>query len=145
LENIMIHTTFSRAALLVVLSGTGLALLTGCSSDPSGSAAPTQDRPSSSASSAAKAAAKAPVIAKVGGQCTDASILAALPAKSTMVKYDCAIASPTMWAAARVNPGAKVFFLQSTSGAWKVSKAAKACGATGAKLPKEIKAYCPKV
>jgi hypothetical protein len=34
-----------------------------------------------------------------------------------------------MWAAARVKPGPTVYFLQSTSGAWKVSAADKVCGA----------------
>ena len=59
-----------------------------------------------------------------------------------MVKYECAIASPAMWAAARVNPGPVVFFLQTTSGPWKVSTANQICGKPPARLPKEIQAYC---
>jgi len=78
------------------------------------------------------------------GDCTEVSILAALPAGSTMVKYECAIASPTMWAAARVNPGPTVFFLQTTSGAWKVSTAKQICVTPPVGLPKEIQAFCPK-
>jgi len=78
------------------------------------------------------------------GDCTEVSILAALPAGSTMVKYECAIASPTMWAAARVKPGPTVFFLQTTSGAWKVSTAKQICVTPPVGLPKEILAFCPK-
>jgi hypothetical protein len=78
------------------------------------------------------------------GECTEASILKALPAGSTMVKYGCAIASPTMWAAARVKPGPKVYFLQNKGGAWKVSTADQVCGTPPKGLPKEIQAFCPK-
>ena len=99
----------------------------------SGSAAATK-APTSGASSASPAA----------GECTDASILAALPAGSTMDKYQCATASPWMWAAARVKPGPTVFFLQAKSGAWKVSTAAQACGASSSGLPPEIKVFCTK-
>ena len=61
-----------------------------------------------------------------------------------MDKFECAIASPTMWAAARVKPGPKVFFLQTTTGPWKVSTADKVCGTPKTSLPKEIRAFCPK-
>ena len=61
-----------------------------------------------------------------------------------MGKYQCALASPAMWAAASVKPGPRVFFLQTTSGAWKVSTADKICGNPRASLPKEIMAFCPK-
>jgi len=73
-----------------------------------------------------------------------ASLLAALPAGSTMDKFQCAIASPTMWAAARVKPGPTVYFLSITSGAWKVSKTGQVCTTPNKSLPKEILAFCPK-
>ena len=60
-----------------------------------------------------------------------------------MDKFECAIVSPSMWAAARVKPGPTVYFLQTTSGAWKVSKADEVCGKPSAGLPKEILAFCP--
>jgi hypothetical protein len=78
------------------------------------------------------------------GQCNEASILAALPAGSTMGKYQCDIASPWMWAAALVKPGPTVFFLQTKGGAWKVSRADQVCGASRQNLPKEVRAFCPK-
>jgi hypothetical protein len=49
-----------------------------------------------------------------------------------------------MWAAARVNPGPTVFFLQTTSDAWKVSTAKQICVTPPVGLPKEIQAFCPK-
>lgn len=61
-----------------------------------------------------------------------------------MDKYDCAIASPSMWAAARVKPGATVFFLEAKAGAWKVYTAKQMCGASSSRLPKNILAFCPK-
>jgi len=61
-----------------------------------------------------------------------------------MDKFECAIASPTMWAAARVKPGLTAYFLQSTGGAWKVSRASQVCGNPSAGLPKEIGAFCSK-
>jgi hypothetical protein len=138
----VIHATVRRAVFLVACGGTGLALLTGCSSsnDATKPATSTQGTPSSSAAktSAGSAASAA------AGECTEVSILAALPAGSIMDKYQCAIASPTMWAAARVNPGPRVFFLQTKSGAWKVSTAKQMCGKPPAGLPKEIQAFCPK-
>lgn len=146
----MIHAFARRAAILTVFAGTGLALLTGCSSSPSGEATtsrtPTSGGAATSSPQPTARASKsgASSVSTAAGECTDASILAALPAGSTMVKYQCAIASPTMWAAARVKPGPTVFFLQNTSGPWKVSTSDKVCGATSASLPPEIKAYCPK-
>jgi len=61
-----------------------------------------------------------------------------------MDKFQCAIASPAMWAAARVKPGPTVFFLQSTSGVWKVFKADQVCITPSKGLPKEILGFCPK-
>ena len=143
----MIHTTVSRTALLVALSGIGLAFLTGCSS-ASSSGGSTSATPPKGSPSSVGAATKAPTsgatsASLAAGECTEASILAALPVGSTMDKYQCAIVSPWMWAAARVKPGARVFFLQSKTGAWKVYTPEKVCGANKAGLPKEILAFCP--
>ena len=141
----MIHAKLTQAALLIVVGGTGLGSLSGCSSaspsDATKSATPTQGTPSSSVAAKTSAGSAASAAA---GECTEASILAALPAGSAMVKYDCAIASPTMWAAASVKPGPTVYFLQTTSGPWKVSTAKQMCGKPPAGLPKEIQAFCPK-
>lgn len=154
----MIHTTVRRAALLLACGGTGLALLVGCSSSSSSdattsaaptpgvtaSATPTQGTPSKSDDHGKDPKAGVSSAHAALGECTKASILAALPAGSAMVKFQCAIASPWMWAAARVKPGPNVFFLQATSGAWKVSKADQICRAPSKSLPKEILAFCPK-
>jgi len=61
-----------------------------------------------------------------------------------MDSYKCEIASPWMWAAARVKPGPRVFFLQNKGAVWKVSTADYVCGAARATIPKEILTFCPK-
>jgi len=145
----VIHAKLKGAALLMVVGGTGLGLLSGCSPASSNvatkSAAPTQGTPSNSATAkTTTSAGSSAAPAAAGGECTKVSILAALPAGLTMDKFQCAIASPSMWAAARVKPGPTVFFLQTTSGPWKVSTAKQICGKPPAGLPKEIQAFCPK-
>lgn len=145
----MTHARLRRAARLIVVGGTGLGLLSGCSSASSNvatkSATPAQDTTSNYATATATISAGSSAAPAALGECNKASILAALPAGSTMAKYECAIASPWMWAAARVKPGPTVFFLQATSGAWKVSTAEQLCGTPPKGLPKEISAFCPKV
>ncbi len=148
----MIDPTVRKAARLLAYGGAGLALLTGCSSGSSGnattSATRTQGGPSSSGvpirASVNATPSGASTSSPAPGECTEASILAALPPQSTMDKYECAIASPNMWAAARVKPGPRLFFLQTNGGVWKVSTADQLCRTPKANLPPEILAFCPK-
>ena len=74
-------------------------------------------------------------------ECTKSSIEGALPKDSVVVKFGCAIASPAMWAAARVEAGS-VFFLTSVSGPWKVTAGTELCGAKIKKVPKDLRGYC---
>lgn len=117
-----------KSALLV--SGVGIAALTvaGCSS--SSDTTPTE--------SPTATATTAPVTA----ECTTDSILAALPDGSTMVKFDCADVGGTQWAAAKVDPGPTVFFLQEKNSTWDVSMSDEVCGTASAGLPEKLLKYC---
>ena len=77
-------------------------------------------------------------------ECTEASILAALPAGSTMDKYSCEIVSPWMWAAARVKPGPTVVFLQTKGDTWKKVTTESVCSAPSKGLTNQILAFCPR-
>jgi len=74
-------------------------------------------------------------------QCTKSSIEGALPKGSVLVKFDCTIASPAMWAAARVETGS-VFFLTSVAGPWTVTPGEALCGARRNEVPEELRSYC---
>jgi hypothetical protein len=74
--------------------------------------------------------------------CSAATILAALPTGATMEQYDCARAGDTEWAAARVEPGNTVFFLQRKAGAWDAMTGDDVCGTASAGLPEDLLAYC---
>lgn len=143
----IVTSTTVRRVFLWTVGCIVLALLGGCSStsssDATASPTPTHGTPSSSVPVGVTTSGSSSTSPAMG-QCTEASILAALPAGSTMDKYDCAIASPSMWAAARVKPGATVFFLEAKAGAWKVYTANKICQASSPRPPKEILAFCPK-
>ena len=73
--------------------------------------------------------------------CTKSSIEGALPKGSVLAKFDCAIASPAMWAGARLE-GGSVFFLTSTAGPWVVTPGAEMCGARKSEVPPELSSYC---
>jgi hypothetical protein len=74
--------------------------------------------------------------------CTSEAILAALPAGATMQKFTCADVSGKLWAAARVNPGDTVFFLQWNGTEWNAEDSASVCGTASAGLPQSLLAYC---
>ncbi|MCX6461753.1 MAG: hypothetical protein NTZ03_15770 [Actinobacteria bacterium] len=74
--------------------------------------------------------------------CSTESILKALPAGSTMVKYKCADEASITWAAAAVNPGPTVFFLQLKNGSWSAQTANAVCGNASAGLPAGILDFC---
>jgi hypothetical protein len=59
-----------------------------------------------------------------------------------MEQFDCASAGDAEWAAARVEPGSTVFFLQHKAGAWNVMTSDDVCGTASAGLPDSLLAYC---
>jgi len=77
------------------------------------------------------------------GDCSEASILAALPSGSELKDFACAVASPALWAAARVTSGSEVYFLKSTSGPWELFESEEICSGAVTGLPDEVLAYCP--
>jgi co-chaperonin GroES (HSP10) len=74
--------------------------------------------------------------------CTSKAILAALPSGATMQKFTCANVGGKLWAAARVNPGNTVFFLQWNGTKWNAQDAQSICGTASAGLPKSLLSYC---
>jgi hypothetical protein len=75
-------------------------------------------------------------------ECTSEQILAALPGGATMKKFDCAKVGDTEWAAAQVNPGNTVFFLQWNGTAWDAEDSDSVCGTASAGLPEKLLSYC---
>jgi len=75
------------------------------------------------------------------GECTKASIQDALPKGSVVDKFACAIASPAMWAAARLTTGS-VFFLKTVSGPWEATPGEGLCSTKIKEVPKELRGYC---
>ena len=74
--------------------------------------------------------------------CTSEAILAALPAGATMQEFTCANVGGKLWAAARVSPGATVFFLQWNGTKWNAQDSSSVCGAASAGLPQSLLSYC---
>ena len=60
-----------------------------------------------------------------------------------MQKFTCADVAGTPWAAARVEPGTTVFFLQWTGTSWNAEDSDSVCGTASAGLPPKLLAYCP--
>lgn len=76
--------------------------------------------------------------------CTSQKILAALPGGATMQQFSCAEVDGTRWAAARVNPGPTVFFLQWDGRRWNAQDSDSVCGTASAGLPQTLLRYCQK-
>ena len=74
--------------------------------------------------------------------CSPDAILRALPDSATMIKFECARAGDTDWAAAQVNPGTTVFFLQWNGTTWDAEDSDSVCGTASAGLPERLLAYC---
>ncbi len=88
--------------------------------------------------------AASPTASETGGLCTEESILASLPEGAKLQEFQCALGSPYMWAAARVMPGPKVYFMRSNNGPWTLVKTSQACGSGPTRAPEELTAICPK-
>ena len=74
--------------------------------------------------------------------CTSEAILAALPAGATIKEFTCANVGGKLWAAARVDPGDTVFFLQWNGTTWNAQDSQSICGAASAGLPQSLLSYC---
>lgn len=114
----------------IAVAGTALAL-TGCSSGTSTSAQSPSPSPSAPTASPTET-----------GRCSSEAILAVLPEGATMVRFDCESVEGTQWAAAEVEPGPTVFFLQESGDTWNVSTSDEVCGTASAGLPPKLLDYC---
>ena len=137
----MNHQTQMRAVGIAVGLLTAVPLLGACSSASSTGGSPNPTMSTSLPASETPSSDPAPTADF--GDCSEASILAALPSGSELKDFVCAVASPALWAAARVTSGAKVYFLESTSGPWELHESEEICTGAVTGLPDEILAYCP--
>ena len=141
----MIRLCQLRSARIVAGAVGAVALLAGCSSTSSSGSVTTSTTPDPTSTISTPSTATPTVTTTAtsnAGECSEASILSALPAKLKLKDFDCAIASPAIWAAARVTSGPEVYFLESTAGPWKLYTSEKICSGAVKGVPKEILAYC---
>lgn len=129
----MTRTTKTTLPLLAAGAASLALTLGACSSGSSTGGASTPAATSAAPTTAAPTQA---------GGCTAESILAVLPEGATIVRFDCESVSGTEWAAAEVEPGPTVFFLQQRSGTWDVSTSDEICGTASAGLPPKLLDYC---
>lgn len=123
-----------RRILLAAGAATALTFaMTACSSGSSSSEGTSSPQPTS---------AEPTVSPTTSDLCTDTAILGALPQDASLVRFDCADVGGTEWAAAEVNPGPTVFFLQANNGTWDVSTSDEVCGTASAGLPPKLLDYC---
>jgi len=137
----MNHQTQMRAVGIAVGLLTAVPLLGACSSASSTGGSPNPTMSTSLPASETPSSDPAPTADF--GDCSEASILAPLPSGSELKDFVCAVASPALWAAARVTSGSKVYFLESTSGPWELHESEEICTGAVTGLPDEILAYCP--
>ena len=74
--------------------------------------------------------------------CTSEAIAAALPGGATVKEFTCANVAGQLWAAARVDPGDTVFFLQWSGTKWNAQDSQSICGTASAGLPESLLSYC---
>lgn len=135
-----------RLVTLCAVGSLTVAALSACSDSSSDSAASPAASPaqtSAAPSPTQTTASPSPATASpTTDLCSEESILAAIPEGSEMVRYDCADVSGTQWAAAEVDPGPTVFFLQAAGDTWQVSTSDEICGTASAGLPPKLLDYC---
>ena len=118
--------------------------LSGCLATPStdGTTAATTSRATIGAGpNSASASVDAP---SAEGQCSEASIQSSLPNGGTLQDFQCDVASPFMWAAARVEPEGQVVFMRSNGSPWVLVETQEACGSGPSHAPQSLAAMCPK-
>jgi hypothetical protein len=59
-----------------------------------------------------------------------------------MQEFTCADVGGKLWAAARVDPGETVFFLQWNGSKWNAQDSNSVCGTASAGLPQSLLSYC---
>ena len=96
----------------------------------------------SSADTPSSGPTTSPKDSKPKADCSSQAILSALPGGATMQEFSCAKVGDTEWAAARVNPGDTVFFLQWNGTKWKAEDSQSICGTASAGLPQSLLSYC---
>jgi hypothetical protein len=142
LKDMMNRRDRLRTARILVAAAVLAGSLGACTASHSGGGptASSGERTQSSASAGTTSLTPTPIPSDEG-LCTTSSIEGALPKGSVLVTFDCTIASPAMWAAARVKTGS-VFFLTSVSGPWTVTPGNALCGARRNEVPEELRSYC---
>ncbi len=132
---------------VILIAGLSVAALAGCSGSSSSSdATPTQTAASPVTSPTPTETEASPTVSPTTSDlCTEEAILAAIPEGSEMVKFTCSDVDGTQWAAAEVQPGPTVFFLQDNGGTWDVSTSDEVCGTASAGLPEALLDYCSAV
>lgn len=133
-----------RMSVTILATGVmSVAALAGCSgstsdtaASPTASTAPTSAAPSPSPTQTTASPSTSTDL------CSEEAILAALPQGSEMSRFDCADVAGVQWAAAEVQPGPTVFFLQDADGTWDVSTSDEICGTASAGLPPKLLDYC---
>jgi hypothetical protein len=129
-----IHSARNRRVLLNPSVVFVLGLVLAFSACGSTSSTPSETPTSSSTTSSKASETKA--------DCSSQAILSALPGGATMEEFTCADVNGMKWAAARVNPGNTVFFLQWNGTRWNAEDSASICGTASAGLPKSLLSYC---
>lgn len=133
----MITVRMNRLLTVLAACALSVAALSGCSSSSSESASSPSASPAQT-SAAPTSAAPSPY----SDLCSEEAILAALPQGSELDDYDCVNVDGIEWAAARVDPGPTVFFLEDVSGSWNVHTSDEICGTASAGFPPELLDYC---
>ena len=137
----MFTTTRTRRAAVAIAAVAGLLLgVAACSSSDSGSDSGSgSNTPAGSPSSSPSTS---PSTGPAAADCTEEAILAAVPGGAEMEKFECAKVGDTEWAAAEVNPGNTVFFLQWNGSSWNAEDSDSVCGTASAGLPESLLSYC---
>jgi hypothetical protein len=130
-----------RTASVLAAAAVLLGSLGACTSSQSGGGSTASSGAGTQSPATAAASLSSTPLPSDTATCTKSSIEGALPKGSVLAKFDCTIASPAMWAGARLESGS-VFFLTSTAGRWVVTPGAEMCGARKSEVPPELSSYC---
>ncbi|WP_430868345.1 hypothetical protein [Demequina aurantiaca] len=76
------------------------------------------------------------------GHCAEASLLAMLPAGSSIQEFQCALGSPYQWAAVVESSTSEVYFMRS-NGPWELVETGDACESGEGQAPEELLSMCP--